>query len=225
MGQIYCPKCGKQYAEAEKCCPECGGENPIQFKKKVKTISKAAAVIAVVLLLVASLAISIVCLNKVNSLQKQLDDVTGYLNSLQASNGSAASSGSEIYIEDVLKEDYTNHLISADNAPKEDEYFIYFHSQSCTYCLSYGNQYVVSYWAMPTEEVSEDTDPNSIKYIYDDVPVYFAEPETSESYFDHYSIESTPTIIRIVNGQVQEKGEGYEEVYNLLDEVIQRYYK
>lgn len=223
MGQIYCSKCGKQYEESEKCCPECGAENPLHFKKKVKTITKAASVAVVVLLVVSSLVISIICLNKVNNLQNQLDDVTDYLNSI--SSNEAAAPGGEIYIEDVLKEDYTNHLLNDNTVPKEDEYFIYFHSQTCTYCLSYGNQYVVSYWAMPTEEVSEDTDPNTVKYIYDDVPVYFAEPETSGTVFDQYGIESTPTIIKVVNGQVEAKGEGYEEVYKLLDEVIQRYYK
>ena len=223
MADIYCSKCGKKYDEREMYCPECKTENPLMYKKKVKTFTKIAALVIVAALLVTSLVISIICLNRVASLEEQVKYIDSYLSQNQTSNTS--SSGNEVYINQIMQDDYTKHLLNDSVTPVEEEYFIYFHSESCGYCLSYGNQYVVSYWAMPTEELTEDVKQEDINYIYDQIPVYFAEPEISDSYFSKYQIESTPSIIRIKNGKVEAKGEGYEEVYNLLDEVIQRFYK
>ena len=223
MADIYCSKCGKKYDEREKYCPECKTENPLMYKKKVKTFSKIAALVIVAALLVTSLVLSIICLNRVASLEEQVKYIDSYLSQNQTAN--AGSTGNEVYINQIMQDDYTKHLLNDSVTPVEEEYFIYFHSESCGYCLSYGNQYVVSYWAMPTEELTEDVKQEDINYIYDQIPVYFAEPEISDSYFSKYQIESTPSIIRIKNGKVEAKGEGYEEVYNLLDEVMQRFYK
>lgn len=224
MADIYCSKCGKKYDEIENCCPECKTENPLVYKKRVKTFSKIAALVIVAALLVTSLVISIISLNKVNNLEKQVEYIDNYLSQNESTN-TESSTGNEVHINQIMQDDYTKHLLNDSVTPVEEEYFIYFHSESCGYCLSYGNQYVVSYWAMPTEELTEDVKQEDINYIYDQIPVYFAEPEISDSYFSKYQIESTPSIIRIKNGKVEAKGEGYEEVYNLLDEVIQRFYK
>ena len=103
---------------------------------------------------------------------------------------------------------YQKNLIydGANLAAFGDDYLIYALQDGCSACA----------------EASE-TIYNYLYYGYPDyLPMYFITPESAnEIFFETLNCENTPTIYRMKSGKVSEKAEGVEDVFNLLDKVVQ----
>jgi len=210
MEEIYCNKCGKKYDGSLSKCPECGEPNSKLFKKKTINVVKYFIFGVLAGCVIATLVISVFNYKKISDLSAKFDALT-------MSGDTSVDSSTAVNLSDYTF--YDEYLLTDTKLPDKKDYFIYFHSDTCSYCVAYGNSYILTYYNIP---VSEDSD----NYIYDEIPVYFAEAgtEAGDLIAEQFGIESTPSIIRIHNGEVVAMGDGYEEVYELVGDVVNSYY-
>ena len=188
---ITCKKCGTVYPSLYKECPECGYSFKRQFIKITITVT-------LILLILASQIFLII---RVNKLENKVTDLEAKLTS--ALSGQAATdadlTGLEYYQKNLI---YDGANLSAFG----DEYLIYALQDGCSACAE-ANQYIYNY----------------LYYGYPDyIPMYFVTPDSANSiFFDTLNCESTPTLYRLKKGEVAEKAVGVDDVFTMLDKIVQ----
>lgn len=108
----------------------------------------------------------------------------------------------------LSKEYYSNYLATDDNfnnmIKDVDEYVLYFHQENCAYCME-ANVFVDKYIQL-----------GYMNYV----PIIFLDLESSNSIFDKYNIENTPTAIYHTNNE-DKVYTGIDEIWNLFDSLVQ----
>lgn len=188
---ITCKKCGTVYPSLYKECPECG----YSFKRQLIKV-----VVSVILMLLI-LASQIFLIIRMNKLESKVTDLESKLSS--ALSGQAVSeadlTGLEYYQKNLI---YDGANLSAFG----DEYLIYALQDGCSACAE-ANQYIYNY----------------LYYGYPDyMPMFFITPDSANSiFFDTLNCESTPTLYRLKKGEVADKAEGVDDVFAMLDAIVQ----
>lgn len=196
---IVCKKCGQEHDSNMIRCPECGYNRFVNYLK-IFTVSLLAA-----FLLFASTFTMI----KVNQISQKVDAIetdlkyggTVNLSSAQTYNIETAS-----YYNDLL-------LTDADDISKlGDDYILYFHQATCSHCQE-ANVFVDMYVSMDIN-----------KYV----PIYFVTPDSapalfSNTMFGSEGITSTPTFVRMTNGNIAQTAVGSDEGYNMLTPIVEQY--
>lgn len=199
MKEIECKKCGNKYDANYKACPHCG-DNPFRNLMKVILITLC------VFMIVATFANSIATLVLQNKTLNKMDNLI--INNTSANNGTNQDAGIDIrnYPEIMNK-----YLINdqTDLTTLGDDYFLYFFQDNCINC-EISNQYVVSY---------------NVIGINEHVPLYLVDTNTGNGIFDQFSVDGTPTLIRMTNQEEAHRYVGYEEVFEGMDAVVSLYNK
>lgn len=105
------------------------------------------------------------------------------------------------YNDYLLDESNYKEIIESNNYK-----IIYFRSDSCEHCLEC-DEMILAYLA-------------SEYYKY--CPIYFAKYDMVPELFDeYYSVDSTPTMLLLINKEVDDKAIGFDECFNLLDSIVE----
>lgn len=202
MKETTCKKCGEVYDSNYKACPNCGF-NPFRYALKIAGI----AVLCCVIL--ATFVLSIITLVKQNALSDKIDNIQIYASGNQGGSMEVDLNNYTFYDDYLLGEGAV-----LDNLG--DDYFLYFHSDTCGACKE-ANNYILSYYNIPVSKDSKD-------YIYDEKPVYFITTESNEALFNEFNIDSTPTMIRMIKGKEDSRAIGVDEVNSMFEKVVLEYY-
>ena len=180
--------------------------NKLNSKEYFSIKKTTLALIAAVLFVVGSLTFTVVSAVKINDHEKRLvalestvDNIDTYLRGGNSNSGETLELESQDYYKEYELTDEMMKVLENDNKDR----IYYFHQASCQYCLQ-TNVIIDSYIQ---------------KGYQNKVGVYFATPETGSA-FTKYEIESTPTAVRISPDGTTQSYVGYDEIFNLLDSVV-----
>lgn len=191
-----CYKCGHVYDSNFKRCPECNASNTLH----TLSIIGICTVVALICFNISFTTIKVNEIsNKLDTLNESIKNINGY---------SYQSDASEDTFNIMSASYYSNYEITDDNlafmTEGVDKYILYFHQETCQYCLQ-ANVFVNSFIELGFNEA---------------VPVFFVTPDKADTVFDQYNVESTPTAIVIENGTQTNTAVGPDEIFTVFDNIV-----
>lgn len=196
---IVCKKCGQEHDKNMIRCPKCGYNRFANYLK----------IFLIALLSTFMLFSSIFTMVKVINIDNKVESIE---QSIQYG-GSTGESLAQTY--DIESASYYNDLLLTDEddiSKLGDDYILYFHQLTCSHCQE-ANVFVDMYVSM-----------NINKHV----PIYFVTPDSapalfSNTMFGSEGVTSTPTFVRMTNGNVAQTAVGSDEGYNMLTPIVEQY--
>lgn len=184
-------------------------EKPI-IEQDVITIKKTSLKKAgIIVFCIYVLIFSIFMIVSQSSTLSKINDLTTKINNLTVNSGSYEEQIDtlEISAMSYYKDYELDDSMNISKVGKNGDYMIYFHSNTCHYCLE-ANVFLNQYITLGYQE---------------NVPIYFATPEKASGLFndERFKVESTPTMYYYSAADNTYKGYiGSDEIFTLLDGLV-----